>query len=265
MKLSELHDDKNLIIHAIFVGDPGTWKTVCAGSFPKPLFFDFDRGSVVLLGTPWAEEIEVEQPTTFAEVDKIINYIKAGKNTSSFSWDPNEIGTIVFDSALTMNNMLLQHYCEVNMHWDADAGLPSKQCGVLEYGQRIRWYEFFVNSLKRYNINCIFICHEELIRQNEDFVEIGKKNDIATGKLMYRPSLPGKQLPGNIGGYLDEVYRFAKVPGATSKIKILMEGSPIIQAKSRLRGLLGHAGSIELLWGESFYEKLMSGGKGKKK
>lgn len=113
-KLTELKTSK--LLRVFVMGDAGTWKTVGASTFPKPIIFDFD-GKVSSAHSFWSkhdpkklEEIEFEdcspkddKGTSFKKMNDLIGKIKQEyQKTGELPYE-----TCVIDSATIMSTELL--------------------------------------------------------------------------------------------------------------------------------------------------------------
>lgn len=222
-------------IHALFQGCSGSWKTNAASSFPKPYFFDFDRGLKSVRNVPW----DFEYDEYSKKLDQVEIKLKLFENECPYE-------TLIFDSATTMSQDVLIHFATANGHLD-QYGNASDKVGLLEYGQRVKWFTAFVAALGRFPVNTIFICHETTYK-NQD-----------RGILQTRPALPGEQLPDQVPVFFDEVYHFelTKDSKGGQIAKVFTSSTGLFVAKSRLG-----VPNLEFKWGDNFFNILMTHLKG---
>lgn len=238
VKASELVNLENFYFHGIFHGVAGSGKTVAAGSFPKPLFLDFDHGTTSLAALPWADQIEVEHFDSLTKLEQKLREI--GRKC--------EYKTLVFDSTTVLETLILDHYARMNGHLDP-TGRPNEHCGLLEYGQRIHWLRWLTTMLLQQPFHTILISHSETLK------------DEVLGTIETRPAVPGKLFPSQFPGLASEVYRFEILHADSKKprgphVNVSLVGSGRYVAKSRLQKLLDLPPVIQLTWGDSLYEKL---------
>lgn len=222
-------------IHAVFAGASGTFKTYAASSFPKPYFFDFDRGLKTIRNVSWDFDYD--------EYDENIGKLDSKMQEFERKCDYQ---TLIFDSTTLLGHDVLLYYCRLNGHVD-EQGRPTKQVGQLEYGQRVKWLQNFIADLARIPLNIILICHETT------YITAYDKEGNVTGPLVTRPSVPGKHLPDQLPVYFDESYHFDTVRvGGEVEAQVHTTSSGLFRAKTRL----GLPPTIRFKWGENFYEKL---------
>lgn len=222
-------------IHAVFQGSSGTMKTFAATSFPKPYIFDFDRGLKSVRSVPW----DFTYDEYNRQLDRLESKLKEFERECPFE-------SFIFDSSTTMSQDVLLHFAKANGHLDL-YGNPSDKVGILEYGQRVKWFTNFVAALGRFPVHTIFICHT-VTYKNED-----------RGILMTRPALPGEQLPDQLPVFFDEVYHFEnrKNSKGEPEIQVSTTSSGLFIAKSRLG-----VRDFTFKWGDNVFELLMTQLKG---
>lgn len=223
-------------IHAVFAGPSGSMKTYAASSFPKPYFFDFDRGLKTIRDVPWDFD--------FDEYDENIGRVML-KLQEFERHCPYE--TFIFDSTTLLAQDVLLYYCKLNGNLD-DRGQPTSKVGRLEYGQRVKWLQGFVADIGRFPVNVILICHETT------YVVVYTVNRDGTpdktGPMVTRPAVPGRNLPDQLPVFFDENYHFDVHNG---EVSVHTTSDGLFSAKTRL----GLPPVIKFKWGDSFYQKIV--------
>jgi len=204
-----------LKLKVLACGESGSGKTHFAGSFPKPLFFDFDGGMLTLRGRDidYVDCADVIKNGVLVEsaAEKCLSHLETLSRT-----DPQVFKTIVIDSISTFQESLLKYICKVN-------NIKTPQ--IKEWGMVIKGLQDLFMFLKSLDYHVVVTAHEQLIQ------------DETTGEILFRPVIVGKKLPGQLPLYFDEVYRFVTEKDAkTNKTtyKMLTAAGTRYTAKSRL-------------------------------
>jgi len=212
----------------LIVGDAGTKKTWLSGQFPKPYFFDFDKGMAVLRDV---KGITYDTFKDAPEASKVFDPAKGiyewGKGWPAFIKKLNEVGstmdegkcpytTIVFDSLTMMGNLALNYViAEAKRNNRYKSGDPVDQ-GL--WGQQSRLLETTMDQLTSWDIARIVTAH---VQRDTNTVTMNvEKLPLTTGKFA-----------GKVGAYFDEVW-YIEAKGDKLVIKT-KHNAQMRQAKSR--------------------------------
>lgn len=212
----------------LIVGDAGTRKTWLAGQFPKPYFFDFDKGMATLRGTPGITyDTFKDAPEGSKVFDPAKGIYEWGRGWPAFIKKLNEIGatlddgkcpykTLVPDSLTMMGNLALNYVLrEAKANGRYKSGDPVDQ-GL--WGQQSRLLETTMDQLTAWDIVRIVTAHVQ--RDTNTITQNIEKLPLTTGKFA-----------GKVGAYFDEVwYIEAKADKLVIKTK---HNAQMRQAKSR--------------------------------
>ena len=200
--------------HKILVwGASGTGKTTFIGTMPTPIYvFDYDGGILSLRGKD-------------VEYDPYVDTVRNGILAKS-AWDMtlDKLGefskecpfaTVALDSISTLETSIIARLCAT-----ASTTRPSLQV----YGDLIRADKKLFLDLLALPCNIVVTAHEQVIK------------DEISGGLMIRPLIVGKQLPGQLPMFFDEVYRQHIGEGKDKEVEYLIhtKGGRNFTAKSRL-------------------------------
>lgn len=188
----------------LIIGDAGTKKTTICGDFPKPYFFDFDKGMAVLRGRKGiVYDSFRDAPYGSKTVIPSAGVYEYGTAWPKFLAKLNEIGelidkgecpyeTLVIDSLTTFGNAALAHVmagARKSGRYKAgdsiDQGLWGAQMGLME---------MVVDQLTSWPVIKIMTAH---IQRD--------KNTFATEGIEMLPYTTGK-FAGKIPIYFDEVW-----------------------------------------------------------
>jgi hypothetical protein len=195
MNTADVQLDQRLF--CLFKGDPGSGKSIAAGSFPKPYFIDNDgrMKSVINFWRPRGKEFEYDRFDDFLTTNRRLEelYISC----------PFE--TIVYDGITTGADIILKTMIETR-----DAGAKKKLRGGIEllqiedYGGEDRGLTTIINNLKalsfKWNINVIVTAHILTVEQTD----ITKKVTSVSRTLLTAGKKVAAKLPVNF----DEAYHF---------------------------------------------------------
>jgi hypothetical protein len=212
-------DQKNQHLRVMVYGAMGVGKTQFAGTFPKPVFIDTDKGGMTLrrVHAPFVPCYE-----TRGIVKRVFEILKAAETrTAAFAPDGAfaDRETIVLDSASVFSNTALSDYI-----WATGKNPMETKASYDEYGKLLNTQIELGKTLKRlssqYNIVVTAL------------VDVNK--DENTGSMYGGPLLVGgyRQL---IGADFDEVYYLA-TEGSKDSIKHVAYTAKtgIYDAKTRL-------------------------------
>jgi hypothetical protein len=201
----------------LLIGPPGAGKTTMAMTAPKPvLFLDIDNklhkmvnaevgiksGEVIqwAINEPLTEvsltrmasfdpapaaKVTVPRPKGYIQLAEMIDKLVE----SGCMVNGKKIATIVLDSYTSMNEHLKRLLMAAN--GTSTMTLPL-------YGTALTNFETLNNTLLRLPANIIFICHEQIDK------------DELSGKISYHPLIDG-QMKDKIGKDFEEVYYLEKV------------------------------------------------------
>jgi phage nucleotide-binding protein len=186
-----------------------TGKTTFAGTAPKPFFFDLDKKMLPLAG----KEIEYE---TFVGNNAWNSLLKKLKEVS----EREDIETIVIDSLSSLQDLLMGNIQRINNSLDR----PPQ---IQEYGQFMVLMRQFLSDLTSIPKHIIVTAHEQMIQ------------DETTQEIFITPLIYGKQFPGRIGMWFDEVYHMEVETTRDGKTTYKVRTHPYRKYKcgSNLQGL----------------------------
>lgn len=231
-------DIKNDLMESSFflIGDSGSGKTTLAGTFPKPYFFDFDKGMAALAGI---EGIEYD---TFKDaphgsnrfVDHDRGIYEHGTGWDEFLKKMNKIGeqidkgecpyqTLVFDSATLMSQLVMNKI----LKQDGKAG---KNPEIQHYGVESTKLKEAFDQITSWPLIKIVTAHIQ--RNTNELLNVTEMLPLLTGKFAARSAI-----------YFDEVYfieveRKAGVAGKPPEHKYVLRTQStnmMRQARSRFK------------------------------
>lgn len=140
-------------LRLVIYGDPKVGKTTLAGSFPRPLFIDFDRGLESLA----VQNMEAEQwpppdydgPIGFKQLEQLYEYIRQHRDR----WD-----TLIFDSLTVIQQALLNEI--VDSRRDTNTTTDMLRLMVPEIGEyqgNMRQLERILVDFRRFNKHMVVI------------------------------------------------------------------------------------------------------------
>lgn len=213
----------------LVIGDGGTGKTVFAGTFPKPYFFDFDRGMASLRGKDVEFDTFKDAPKDSKAISKANGIYPWGTAWTEFIRQLNVLGemmdkglcpheTIVLDSLTTMANIALHWVLKQTNHNGSDPVDPGR------WYQQMSALEQVMDQLTSWPIIKVVTAHIQ--RDTNSITQNVEQLALVTGKLA-----------GKLPIYFDEVY-FTKIVGKGREREFVLQtvGDGMVkQAKSRYR------------------------------
>lgn len=202
-------------LKAMLVGDPGTGKSIMAGTFPKPGFvFDFASGIVGYRGLDFDYE---QYPLTAAGWVKFEKDLLVVKK----SVDEGKYKTVVVDDLSAMTDICMERA----MQLDPKRTPANGPLWNVHYQMVKNLMEGRLRQVLNLQCNVVFIAHLQVNRDEE------------TGNIVnVTPMLTG-QLAVRIPGYFDEVY-YASTRKEGTETKWVIQTVPVgwNRARSRLSG-----------------------------
>lgn len=195
MNTADIKLDQRLF--CLFKGDPGSGKSIAAGSFPKPYFIDNDgrMKAVINFWRPRGKEFEYDRFSSFLETNR--------KLEEFMNYCPFE--TIVYDGITTGADIILQTMIDTR-----DSGAKKKLRGGIEllqiedYGGEDRGLTTIINNLKalsfKWNIHVVVTAHVLTVEQTD----VTKKVTNVSRTLL----TAGKKVAAKLPVSFDEAYHF---------------------------------------------------------
>lgn len=202
-------------LKAMLVGDPGTGKSVFAGTFPTPGFvFDFAGGIVGYRGLDFDYEQFPLSPLGWVKFEKDLLYVKQCVIEKKFV-------TVVLDDLSAMTDLCMERALQLDPKRTATGG----PVWNVHYMMVRNLMEGRLRQIMNMNCNVVFIAHLQINRDEE------------TGDIInVEPMLTG-QLSVKVPGYFDEVY-YHTTRREGDNTRWLVQTVPIgwNKARSRLSG-----------------------------
>jgi len=199
----------------LIYGAPKTGKTYFITTFPKPVFvFDFDGGWLTLLGREGVDGVSFADErgsTAFTQFEKLFNKVIE---------DP-DIKTVAIDSLTTFGDHFMRYV--LSLQGKSVDTVPRLQ----DWGQWVqRMKHFLIQVTAGREKGLVVTAHEQIV---------GSSGEDATGLVRYLPAIAGKDLPGSLPIYFDEVY-YSQVIGTRKNPKWIVNtvGTSETIAGSRL-------------------------------
>ena len=192
----EVDEGKSVLL----VGDSGTHKTYLAGSFPKPMIFDFDRGLHILRGKgDWSFGTFKDAPYESKLVNPNKGIYPWGTAWLAFIKSLNVVGgeaeagktpfsSIVFDSLTTMSSICMNYVLKENNR------TPKDGPRIQDWGAQIGLMETVMDQVTAWPF-FYKIATAHVQRDTNMLTQQVEKLPLVTGKLA-----------GKISIYFDEVY-----------------------------------------------------------
>ncbi len=213
---------KNLKLKIVPYGKSGFGKTHFAGTFPKPYFFDFDKGMLTLRDKAIEYDTYqdlyrngVKYQSGWKGVQKVLGRFEQGVfkglDDRELSYVPE---TLVFDSLTTLVQYIASDVASLNGHMS-----PQWE----DWGKTVQPVIDFFKRINALDFHAVLVAHEDLL-----------KDDIL-GNIVYRPYAFGKKIPSEICVYFDEVYRLnVEEKGGEQEYTMRTAAGSMYTAKSRL-------------------------------
>lgn len=205
MKLSEFQP-LNDSVFALFKGEPGTGKTIAAGSFPDPYFISTDQkvGSLKMYYPDRIEEIKFDFFNSYWDVYQRLEELQSNC----------PFKTVINDSLTRTARLAMQH----SMQFRPDDRPKGKELGrskgqlmlpeIEDYGAESQalWQVLYKlhDINQKWKCNVILIAHVVPTEGPK-----GTSRSILTG---------GKKIAAEIPGEFDEIYHFTVRRGLTSEM-----------------------------------------------
>lgn len=184
----------------LFVGEPGTGKTILSCSFPGPvLLMDFDgkadSAALFYKGTDQLKTISVEEladnmmEDPIATMNEIIDKTLIPQQRSG----KMEFATIIVDSITTFSRSTLKHIVKTNPGIKRVATKQGVQPGMQDYGILRREFARLIPGLLSLPCNVIMTAH------------INTTKDDITGEIIRGPVMDGS-FSQELGVYFKEVW-----------------------------------------------------------
>ena len=197
------------------VGDPGTGKSIFAGTFPTPGFvFDFAGGIVGYRGLDFDYEQYPLNPQGWVKFERDIINVKKLVEEEKYK-------TVIVDDLSAMTDLCMERALQLDPKRSPTGG----PVWNAHYGMVKNLMEGRLRQILNYNSNIIFIAHIQINRDDE------------TGNIInVQPMLTG-QLGVRVPGYFDEVY-YHSTRKEGQETKWVIQTVPVgwNKARSRLSG-----------------------------
>jgi hypothetical protein len=191
------------LFRGLFVGDPGTGKTVAAGSFPGPMkIYDFDdRIDPLLSFYPFREDIEyITVVSTESERKDTITFIEFCREFMDLQ-DRCPWETVVLDSLTSMSACCVLYALDINGEFNLKKGkLPRPQFD--EYKGETATMLKIMEVCK--SLPCHVIATAHPIRK----LEVTVPGDLESLRTIYSLTGYGTKTPSFIPIYFNEMYYF---------------------------------------------------------
>jgi hypothetical protein len=197
--------DKDSLIVMVY-GPTGVGKTTFAGTFPKPIFLNVERGDESLVDTPLGDK------EVIADIENMDDFKEAWGRIKQGEWG-EMFETVVIDSLTEWQEHLMDSILE-----EQGKNYPTlREWGIAK--QRILR---MVRNIKDLRMNLVFIC--------------GEKEETDDGVVVKRPSLSGGDIPQRVGAACDVVGYFTAEKDESGNIErdIHIEPDRDYYAKHRL-------------------------------
>jgi len=193
----------------LFIGMPGTGKSIAAASYPSPIyFFDLDkRIDSIAPMFPGRTDIEYDQygPEEYEKLWIKIQQIKSGN--SPFK-------TYVLDSLTSLARMAINYSISVRGKSGLTKGVI-QMTQVDDYNSESRVLSVIMDAFRGSNFKSNFILNAHL-------VETSTRNLDGKDTIQQRVLTGGKTIAAEIPGYFNEVYLFSRQTGMDGKSNFMM-------------------------------------------
>jgi hypothetical protein len=171
-------------LKVMLVGDPGSGKSTCAGTFPTPGYiFDFSGGIVGYRGLDFDYDQFSMSPIGWVEFEKSLVQVKKDVKEGKYK-------TVIVDDLSGMTDLAMER----SMQLDPKRNPAGGALWNVHFQMVKNLMEGRLRQILDLDANIVFIAHLNIIR------------DEASGNIIgVEPMLTG-QLSTKIPGYFDEVY-----------------------------------------------------------
>jgi hypothetical protein len=202
------------LYRGLFVGDPGTGKTVAAGSFPGPMkIYDFDdRVDPLLTWYPKRDDIEyVTVVSSKSDRKDTITFIEFCREFMELQ-DRCDWETVVLDSLTSMSACCVLYALDLNGEFNLKKGkLPRPQFD--EYKGET------ATMLKIFEVCKSLPCHVIATAHPMRKLELTVPGDLESMRTVYSLTGYGTKTPSFIPVYFNEMYYFYSQAASTRGMK----------------------------------------------
>jgi len=193
----------------LFIGPPGSGKSIAAASYPSPIFFfDLDkRIDAVAPMFPGRADIEYESygPDDYERLWNKITQIRAGN--SPFK-------TYVLDSLTSLARMAINYSISMRSGKGLSKGVI-QMTQVDDFNGESRVLSVMMDAFRGTNFKSNFILTAHLVETSSKKLN---EDDVIQQRLL----TGGKTIAAEIPGYFNEIYLFSRRTGFDSKPKYFM-------------------------------------------
>lgn len=164
----------------LLIGESGTGKTQLIGTMPKPFIADFDRGLTTIAGHPDALSKDFSGDGGWDDFMKEVHLWRT--KGPQYGCETFALDSLTTAADANMNSILSKR------------GAAGAQPGIAEWGEAIRKIKDLMGYLTTMRCHVIVTAHLEITK------------DEVLGGMVYQPMIYGKELPGKLPIYFDEVW-----------------------------------------------------------
>ncbi|HUT86482.1 MAG TPA: AAA family ATPase [Candidatus Heimdallarchaeota archaeon] len=164
----------------LLIGESGTGKTQFIGTMPKPFIADFDRGLTTIAGHETAVSKDFSGEGGWDDFMKEVQAWR--KDGPQYDCETFALDSLTCAADACMTSIM------------AAKGSAGAQPGIAEWGAAIRKVKDLMGYLTTLRCHVIVNAHLEITK------------DEVLGGMVYQPMIFGKELPGKLPIYFDEVW-----------------------------------------------------------